>query len=221
MNFVDWDDDWVFTDNRFGILWVSDDEFIRFFCETVHPIVQPNPDDSRAIVRQINSYLKKDGWEIFEEKELSGRPVFGSRKIGSKAIIFDEPTGWNQVDRQIQEIRLRLLEADSEEKFQTIGLLSRETIISLAQIVYDPDKHGYPDGIKSSSSDAARMLEAFFITELSGSSNEEARGLAKNILRLANALQHRRTADYRMAALCAETTTSVVNLVAIIMGRYS
>jgi len=63
------------------------------------------------------------------------------------------------------------------------------------------------------------MLDVFFAKELSGASNEEARALAKAALRLTNALQHKRTADYRMSALYAEATSTVVNLAAVILGR--
>lgn len=55
------------------------------------------------------------------------------------------------------------------------------------------------------------MLDAIFDTELKGSSNEEARAHAKAAVRLALALQHKRTADFKPAALCAEGTLSVVN----------
>jgi hypothetical protein len=63
------------------------------------------------------------------------------------------------------------------------------------------------------------MLEAVVATELSGAANEEARAHAKAALRLAIALQHKRTVDFRMAALCAEATSSVVNLLAVLAGR--
>lgn len=52
-----------------------------------------------------------------------------------------------------------------------------------------------------------------------GSSNEEARAHAKAAVRLALALQHKRLADFRTAALCAEGTWSVVNMLAIVAGR--
>jgi hypothetical protein len=55
--------------------------------------------------------------------------------------------------------------------------------------------------------------------ELAGGINEAARRHAKATLDVANDLQHRRTATFRDAALCAEATTSVINLVAIISGR--
>jgi hypothetical protein len=219
VSFHDWEPDWIFTDNRFAILWVSDNEFLRFLCEMLHPIVRPDPKDSRGLAAALNRVLSADGWELFEESELSGRPVFGAHRTGQRAVIFTEPTGWEKVDRQIQEVRLRLHEASAEEQFQAVGLLCREVMISLAQAVHDPARHMPVDGVPPSPTDAARMLEAYFVAELGGEGNEEARTHAKAALKLASALQHRRTADYRHAALSAEAAASIVNLVAIISGR--
>ncbi|MEX2029359.1 MAG: hypothetical protein WD906_00080 [Anaerolineales bacterium] len=219
ISFHDWEDDWVFTDSRFALLWTSDSDFLRFLCETLHPIVRPNPDESRALAAEYNKHLLGDGWELYEAAELSGRPVFGARKLGQRAIIFAEPTGWEKVDRQIQELRLRLHEATTEEQFQEIGFLSREVMISTAEAVYRPERHPSLDGVTPSPTDAKRMLEAFFAIDLQGAANEEARAHARAALGLANALQHKRTADYRMGALCAEATAAVVNLAAIVSGR--
>jgi len=109
--------------------------------------------------------------------------------------------------------------AQTEERYQAVGLLCREILISVAQEVYDPHRHPSPDGVVPSVTDAARMLESFLGAELEGSQSQEARAHAKAALRLALALQHKRTADYRMAALCVEATTSVVNILAILAGR--
>jgi hypothetical protein len=86
-------------------------------------------------------------------------------------------------------------------------------------VVYDPQRHPSEDGVAPSETDAKRMLDSYIAVELRGGANEEVRRHAKAALSLANELQHRRTADYRQAALCAEATTSVVNIVAIISGR--
>jgi len=67
--------------------------------------------------------------------------------------------------------------------------------------------------------DAGRMLEWYFSVELRGGANEEARAHAKAALKLALALQHKRIENSRMAALCAEATSSVVNIVAGLRGR--
>ena len=133
--------------------------------------------------------------------------------------MFETPTGWVRVDRGLGEIRIRLAEASTEEQHQSIGLLCREVLISLAQTVYDPCRHKTADGTEPSKTDAKRMLEAYLEQELAGRTNEAARRHAKASLDLANDLQHKRTADFRQAALCSEATTSVVNLIAIISGR--
>jgi hypothetical protein len=138
---------------------------------------------------------------------------------GTRAELFEEPTGWPRVDRGIYEVRRRLEQAQTEEQFQAVGLLCREVLISLAQVVYDPERHQPEDGVPPSETDAKRMLDSYISTELPGGPNEGARRHAKAALSLTNDLQHHRTADRREAALCAEATTSVVNIVAIISGR--
>lgn len=133
--------------------------------------------------------------------------------------IFEQPTGWTRVDRGIYEIRRSLERAENEEQFQGVGLLCREVLISVAQVVYDPQRHPADDGVHPSETDAKRMLENYIAVELSGGPNEGVRRHAKAALNLANDLQHNRVADYRQAALCAEATTAVVNIIAIISGR--
>lgn len=219
MNPGDWSNDWVFTDSRFNLLYASDDEFLRFLCETIHPVVQPDADRIRELVTAYNQELAADGWEIVEAKRISNKPVFAARKIGTRVEVFAEPTGWQKVDRQVQEVRSRLAGAGTEEQYQVVGLLCREVLISAAQEVFKPLLHPTLDGTKSSDTDAKRMLEAIFEAELKGGANEEARGHAKAAVKLALALQHKRTASFMMAALCAEATLSVVNLLAILAGR--
>lgn len=132
-----------------------------------------------------------------------------------------EPTGWVRVDRGLYAVRRSLSTAQSEEDFQTVGLLCREVIISLAQAVYDPKVHTPIAAEKLSDTDAYRMLEAFISHELIGSTNEAARRFTKASLVLANELQHKRTANFRDAALCAEAISNVVNSIAIVSGRRS
>lgn len=130
-----------------------------------------------------------------------------------------QPTGWQRVDRTVGEIRDRLAAATSEEQFQTVGLLCRDALISLAQAVYVRERHPSLDGTDPSDTDGKRMLGAYIAVELAGGANEEARKHARSALDLANALAHRRTATFRDAAMCVEATTTVVNVVAIVAGR--
>ena len=139
--------------------------------------------------------------------------------LGSQGTeVFSDPAGWPRVDRTLAEVRIRLGSASSEEQFQAIGLLCREVLTSLAQTVFDPTKHPSLDGVDVSGTDAKRMLDRYLAEELGGGSNTVARRCARATLALANELQHKRTADFRNAALCAETTASIVNVIAVISG---
>lgn len=219
INWQDWPDNWVFYDDRFNLLYCEDENFLRFLCETVHPAVRPKEEEAVKLVELYNDFLKKDEYEIFTKTKISEKPVFAARKLNERTVIFIEPTGWTKVDRQMEEVRQHLRKATTEEQYQAVGLLSREVLITLAQTVYNPEIHFAADGIKPSETDAARMLESYLAKELEGKINEETRSHAKAALKLAVALQHKRTADFRMAALCAEATASVVNIIAILSGR--
>jgi hypothetical protein len=144
-------------------------------------------------------------------------PVINRVRTGRTEEVL--PTGWQRVDRTVGELRDRLASARSEEQFQAVGLLGRDTLISLAQAVYVQGRHPSLDGVEPSSTDAKRQLEAYLAAELGGGANEEARRHARSALDFANAVQHRRTATFRDAALCVEATTTVVNVVAIVAGR--
>jgi len=171
-------------------------------------------------------------WDWYGRWSSGDLPTYQSRRDYVRELISpivnqlrtgrrDEPlpTGWPRVDRTVGEVRDRLAAASNEEQYQAVGLLCREAIISVAQAVYDPEKHAPTDGVKPSETDAKRMLEAYVSVELRGGSSEESRKHARSALELAVALQHRRTATFRDAALCVEATTSVINVIAIMAGR--
>ncbi len=63
------------------------------------------------------------------------------------------------------------------------------------------------------------MLGAYIAEELVSGPNEEARAHARAALKLAVALQHHRTADFRQAAMCVEATATVINVIAIVSRR--
>ena len=132
--------------------------------------------------------------------------------------LFRESTGWDRVDRSLVAIRSRLASASTEEQFQEVGLLCRETLISLAQTVFDADSHIPIYEEPPSHTDAKQMLDRYLAAEVKGKPNYSARRLAKVAVDLANEVQHKRTAEFRDAALCAQATTSVVNIIAIISG---
>lgn len=129
-------------------------------------------------------------------------------------------TGWERIDRTVKEIKMRLKQASTEEQFQTIGFLCRETIISLAQAIYNEEKHPTLDGVKASKTDAKRMLDAYIAVELQGGANENLRRYARASNDLANELTHKRTASAKDASLCSSATISLVNLIGVLENRH-
>jgi hypothetical protein len=149
------------------------------------------------------------------------QPLLDALNISSKTTIVQplEPTGWVRVDRSVDKIVTALEKAQNEEDFQAVALVCREAIISLAQAVYNPEQHGSLDGVTPSSTDAKRMLESYIAETLKGASHDYQRKFAKTAFDLAVNLQHRRTATFRDAALCAEAMRSLINVIAIISGQ--
>jgi hypothetical protein len=184
-------------------------------------------------IQDPNTFFDLWGW--YKRFKLGDLPTYASRRQfisdlydpllerlrqdDAPAPSNFEPTGWAKVDRTVPEIRRRLEQAETEEQFQAVGTLCREALISLAQAVFDARRHATLDGVESSPTDFKRMIEAYIAVELAGASNETARRHAKAAFDLANELQHRRTANFRHAAFCAESTVAVINLVAIVSGR--
>jgi len=76
----DWSDDWLADDPRFRALHESDEIFLRFLCETVHPAVRPDTGEALSLAEYYNLKLMPDGWRIFETRRISGKPVFGYQR---------------------------------------------------------------------------------------------------------------------------------------------
>lgn len=178
-----------------------------------------------------------DLWNWYGKWSDGSLPTYQSRRIfitdlyqplldtlqlrikSSEVIPQQKPTGWARVDRVVEKITIALETAKDEEDYQSIGLLCREAIISLSQSVYDPDLHQSINGIEPSDTDAKRMLENYISKVLAGKSNEDFRRTSKDVYKLAVSLQHKRTANFRDAALCVEVTRTFINIVSIVEGR--
>lgn len=83
-------------------------------------------------------------------------------------------------------------------------------LISLAQEVRDPIRHPPEPGVRVSSTDFKRLIEAYIAVELAGSVAEDVRKHARSALDLTLRLQHLRTAICRDAAICVEGYSTVV-----------
>lgn len=79
---TDWDGDWIYDDDRFKLREGPDEEFLRFLCEMVHPLVRGESGAVDFLVILFNDYLREDGYELVELKKVARRPVYTWRKLG-------------------------------------------------------------------------------------------------------------------------------------------
>ena len=184
----------------------------------------------RLGIRNPNPYSEL--WEWYEKWSSGEMPQYKDRRSYVIAMFKElleqlanhnnseeleiELEGWERIERSVGEIRLRLGEAQNEEQYQAVGLLCRETIISLSQEVYNREKHPPLDNVNPSNADSKRMLEAYIAYKLPGNDNEATRRYAKATNILANELTHKRTATKKLAKLCSSSSINLVNLIRIL-----
>jgi AbiJ N-terminal domain 3/Abortive infection C-terminus len=82
VNNFDWDDDWVFYDRRFNLIGADDEVFLRFLCETIHPVVRADVTESERLAQLYHEHLRHDGFQLVERTRLSGKPVYVGRYVG-------------------------------------------------------------------------------------------------------------------------------------------
>ena len=89
INNWDWEDDWVFYDPRFGIKNLNDKEFLRFILEIFNPAVRDESKNWEEALEKINEFLKRDGFEIYESDNISGRQIFQYRRYSEMKIKLE------------------------------------------------------------------------------------------------------------------------------------
>ncbi|MFA6514379.1 MAG: AAA family ATPase [Patescibacteria group bacterium] len=76
----DWDDDWVFKDERFNLLNCADNIFLEFICLCLHPTVREETAQVLILFNEFNRLLKNSGYELYRASFLLNRPVFKYRE---------------------------------------------------------------------------------------------------------------------------------------------
>lgn len=145
----DWADDWVFKDSRFNLISAPDEEFLRFLCEILHPVVQPDSNEVQRILNLINEHLEIDGWKLCEQLKIAGRPVYAAaslllsdRHSVAAAKIVAESIDTDYVSRQV----IRMHAALAGEPDVAIGTAKEfvetvcKTILKTRHVPYAPDE---------------------------------------------------------------------------------
>lgn len=145
INNYDWQDDWVFSDPRFNLLFCEDDTFLKFLCEIIHPVVRNDAEEVNRLVELYNKHVNVDGFEIIEYVKISERPVFKGKELSRAGKLIQkfkelnsvaiEESDMNQPDTHVTsegKLRVFLCHA-SEDKAE-----ARKLYASLKEDVFIP-----------------------------------------------------------------------------------
>lgn len=113
INNDDWNDDWIYSDNRLNLLGCDDDKFLQFLCEMIHPVVRNNPEEARYLLSIFNQQLNHDEFEIYEAGKIANQSVYSARSISSPIIVESLPRITSEfVKEQIQKCDDKLSQND-------------------------------------------------------------------------------------------------------------
>lgn len=88
VNNFDWDDDWIFTDSRFNLQNCSDERFLEFLAQMVHPVVRPDAEEAASLVSRLNDIPRADGFALVPDRRMSGRIMY----VGSSVTATHQPS---------------------------------------------------------------------------------------------------------------------------------
>ena len=61
----------------------DDETFLRFLCETIHPVVRADATECERLCQLYTNSLKNDGYQLIEKTRISGKRVYIGRFIGT------------------------------------------------------------------------------------------------------------------------------------------
>lgn len=81
INNDDWADNWVLEDSRFGLLSGTDEDFLKFLCESLHPVVRSNQAEVEVLKDGFNLMLRDAGYELVAKISVNGRSLYAAQRI--------------------------------------------------------------------------------------------------------------------------------------------
>ena len=107
INNDDYDDGWVFEDDRFELLKGEDEVLMKFLCAVFHPAVRVESGYWKEILDSVNGLLRNDGYELYPESKISGHDVYGWRKYNPEASSLFVPFSQRH-EKEIKRKNLKL-----------------------------------------------------------------------------------------------------------------
>ncbi|MHC9087383.1 abortive infection family protein [Tenacibaculum sp. IMCC1] len=141
----DWEDNWIFYDDRFNLLNCDDSIFLDFLCEMIHPLVRNESSDVNKMLQIFNDSLKDDNFELVEKTRISNKPIFvGRLKITGKDSIQKKGQNIKKIltaDYVSQQINL--MESSIENSPHISIGLAKELIETSCKSIFDERNEVY------------------------------------------------------------------------------
>lgn len=88
INNNDYPKNWIFEDERFGLLNGDDETFLDFICGVFHPEVRDENRRWKLFFDSINELLKKDGYQLYASDTISSREVYSWKRYSPEDGVF-------------------------------------------------------------------------------------------------------------------------------------
>lgn len=135
----DWEDNWIFQDDRFNLMKCDDSKFLNFLCEMIHPIVRANGSEVSKMLQIFNENLKEDNFEIVEKTKISGRPIFVGRiKITGKESLAKRTENLRKIlNAEYVTQQINLMETSIENSPHIAIGLAKELIETCCKSIFE------------------------------------------------------------------------------------
>ncbi|MFG2441100.1 protein kinase [Streptomyces sp. NPDC048508] len=97
-NNADLDDDWIFSDDRFGLKDGPDAALLSFLAEMLHPAVRSNDAEVSSLAALVNELVSRDGYSFEPVGAISGYPIYGACLLTKAAPDATAGTGGAQAE---------------------------------------------------------------------------------------------------------------------------
>ncbi|MDW3649473.1 MAG: abortive infection family protein [Bacteroidia bacterium] len=137
INNYDWEEYWVFTDDRLNLMDCDDALFLQFLCEMVHPVVRRDKTEVARLVQSFNEGLKYDGYELVEKAQISGHSIFGGRRviIGNEMLQRKKREIENVLSEEYVIRQINIMESSVESSPELAIGTSKELIETICKTI--------------------------------------------------------------------------------------
>lgn len=151
INNHDWNDDWIYGDARFDLLHCDGEQFLKFLCHMVDPVVRRDADEAEALLRFFNACLVKDGLELAPADRLPTldgreRVTYAGRTKRRNPTTIDLPRFSRLSEPAALEEHLKRIEGGIENDPALAIASSKELIESLCKQILGDFGQEYTDG---------------------------------------------------------------------------